>query len=95
MHNHHHFFYFLRNRELNELYFSIAIKSFAVALISVFIPIYFYQVGYPLSYIFLFYAIWSLTHAVLSIPAAKISAKFGLKHTIFFSMPFLIFSFFS
>lgn len=92
MHNH-HFFHFLRNRELNELYASIAIKSFALALIGVFIPIYLYQLGYSFSSIFLFYAIGSFTHAALSIPSAKISARFGLKHAIFLSIPFLIFFF--
>lgn len=94
MHSHHHFLHFLRNRELNELYISIAIRAFAVSLIGVFIPIYFYQQGYSFFSIFLFYAIWSLTHLLFSIPSAKISSKLGLKRSILLSIPFLILFFF-
>jgi len=83
----------MKNRELNELYSSMAIKSFALALVGVFVPIYLYKIGYGFSSIFFFYAILCLTHSFLSIPSAKISARFGLKHTILFSMPFLIFFF--
>ena len=94
MHSHHHFLHFLRNRELNELYISIAIRAFAVSLIGVFIPIYFYQQGYSFFSIFLFYAIWSLTHLLFSMPAAKISSKLGLKRSMLLSIPFLILFFF-
>ncbi len=90
MHWNNHYLHFLRNRELNELYSSIAIRSFAIAMFGIFIPIYLYQLGYSFASIFLFYAITSLTHAIFSIPSAKIAARFGLKHTIFFSTPFLI-----
>jgi len=94
MHKHTGIFHFLKNRELNELYISIAIRAFAVSLIGVFIPIYFYQQGYSFFSIFLFYAIWSLTHMLFSIPSTKISSKLGLKRSILLSIPFLILFFF-
>ncbi len=94
MHRHTGIFHFLKNRELNELYMSIAIRAFAVSLIGVFIPIYFYQQGYSFFSIFLFYAIWSLTHLLFSLPAAKISSKLGLKRSMLLSIPFLILFFF-
>jgi len=94
MHKHTGIFHFLKNRELNELYISIAIRAFAVSLIGVFIPIYFYQQGYSFFSIFLFYAFWSLTHLLFSIPSAKISSKLGLKRSILLSIPFLILFFF-
>jgi len=94
MHKHTGIFHFLKNRELNELYISIAIRAFAVSLIGVFIPIYFYQQGYSFFSIFLFYAIWSLTHLLFSMPAAKISSKLGLKRSMLLSIPFLILFFF-
>jgi len=94
MHKHTGIFHFLKNRELNELYISIAIRAFAVSLIGVFIPIYFYQQGYSFFSIFLFYAFWSLTHLLFSLPSAKISSKLGLKHSILLSIPFLILFFF-
>lgn len=94
MHSHINFLHFFRNRELNELYMSIAIRAFAVSLIGVFIPIYFYKQGHSFFSIFLFYAIWSLTHMLFSMPSAKISSKLGLKHSMLLSVPFLILFFF-
>ena len=94
MHTTGHFFHFFKNRELNEMYVSISIRSFALALIGVFIPIYFYTKGYSLTAIFLFYIIQSLSHITFSIPAAKISSRYGIKHSMLFSVPFLILFFF-
>jgi len=94
MHTHTRIFHFLKNRELNELYLSISIKAFAVSLIGVFIPVYFYQQGYTFFSIFLFYALWSLTHLLFSMPSALISSKLGLKRSISLSIPFLILFFF-
>jgi len=88
--HHHHFLHFLHNRELNELYASIAIKSFAISLIGIFIPIFLIQAGYSLTSVLLFFALLAGTHAIGSIPASKISAKFGFKHSILFSIPILI-----
>ena len=53
------------------MYVSISIRSFALALIGVFIPIYFYTKGYSLTAIFLFYIIQSLSHITFSIPLCK------------------------
>src|SRR3989344_9061838 len=77
------FFSFFKSRELNELYASISIRAFSLSLIGVFVPIYFYLIGYPLISIFFFY-----------IPVAKISSRFGIKHSILFSIPSLIIFFF-
>src|SRR3989344_8337303 len=94
MHTLTHFFHFFKDRELNELYVSISIRSFALSLIGVFVPIYFYLIGYSLTSIFFFYMLLSLFHIVFSIPIAKISSKFGIKHLIGLSVPFLIIFFF-
>ena len=90
MHSHHNFFHFFRNRELNELYVSISIRSFAISLIGIFIPIYLYQRGYSFTSIFIFFGLFSLVHALFSMPAAKIVSKLGVKHSILISVPFLI-----
>ena len=89
MHNY-HFFNFFKNRELNELYVSISIRSFALSLIGIFIPIYLYQRGYSFTSIFLFFGLYSLVHALFSMPAAKISSRLGAKRSMLISMPFLI-----
>jgi len=90
MHNNHSLFGFLGNRELNELYISVAIRAFAISLIGVFIPIYLYQLGYSFQSIFIFFAFYALYNLIFMIPAAKISCRIGLKHSILVSMPFLI-----
>jgi len=90
VHHKHHFFHFLRNRELNELYASIAIKSFALSLIGIFIPIFLIQSGYSLSSVLLFFTVVAGMHALACVPAAKLSARFGFKHSILFSIPLLI-----
>ena len=89
-HDVHRVFHFLRNRELNELYASIAIRSFAISLIGIFIPIYLYQIGYSFSLIFFFFALSAIFKAIFIFPSAKISYKIGLKHSMLLSMPFLI-----
>ena len=90
MHGHHHLFHFMKNKELTELYATIALRSFAIALSGVFIPIYLYQLGYPLASIFLFFGLAALFNLVSLFPTAKLSARWGLKHSILFSVPFLL-----
>ena len=90
MHLNHNIFHFLKNRELNELYASIAIRAFAFALTGVFIPIYLYQLGYSFTAIFFFYCLLGLTAAISSLVSAKIFSRVGLKHCMLISMPFLI-----
>ena len=90
MHRPHHHLHFLKNRELNELYISVAIKSFAVSTISIFIPIFLLNLNYSLTSVLIFYAILNATHALFVIPSAKISSKYGFKHSILFSIPILI-----
>lgn len=92
--HHQNLFHFFKNRELNELYVSISIRSFALSLIAIFVPIYLYQRGYSFTSIFLFFGLWGLTHALFSMPSAKISSKLGVKHSMLISMPFLIIFFF-
>ncbi|HEB47337.1 MAG TPA: MFS transporter [Candidatus Pacearchaeota archaeon] len=86
----HHLFHFFKNRELNELYVSISIRAFAFSLIGIFVPIYLYQRGYSFTSIFIFFGLFSLTHALFSMPVAKIVSRFGVKHSMLISIPFLI-----
>lgn len=41
-------------REIAELYITVAIKTFALSMISVFEPLYFYQLGFSIPQILLF-----------------------------------------
>jgi len=85
-----HFLHFLRNRELDEIYASVAIRSFALSMISIFIPIYFLSLNYSLKEVFLFYAVIYGVHTLVTLPAGFLVSKFGFKHCILFSLPFLI-----
>lgn len=90
MHEHRHLLYFLKNRELDELYASIALRSFAISMISIFIPIYLLKLDYTLASVFLFYAMSNAVHALFVIPAARIASKKGFKHSMLYSVPLLI-----
>ncbi len=85
-----HFFHSLKNKELDELYLSIAIRNFAISLISVFVPIFLLNNGLSLKTILVFYAVLNISHIVFLAPASVFSAKYGFKHSIFASLPFLI-----
>ena len=84
-----------KNKELDELYISIGIRRFSLGIISVFIPLYLYQVGFELASIFLFFWLKNIFHALLVIPAAHISAHIGFKHSMAASIPLLILFFIS
>ena len=84
-----HLHYFL-NRELSELYVTVALRTFAMSLISIFVPLYLLGIGYSLIDVLTFYIIFCVFHSILSLFAAKLSVKIGLKHSIALSMPFLI-----
>ncbi len=90
MQNHHLFLHFLKNRELNELYASMTIRAFAMGMIGIFVPIYLLKLDYSLGSVFFFYALAYAFNALFIIPAAAFSAKYGFKHSIFMSIPFLI-----
>lgn len=87
-----HTIHLLLNKKLDkieELYLNTSIRTFALSMINVFIPIYLLKLGYPLSSVLFFYAILNGVHALSVIPAAKISARFGFKHAILFSLVFV------
>ncbi len=90
MYENHHFFHFLKNKELKELYMSIAVRAFAFSLAGIFVPIYLYQLGYSFTMIFLFYGVLGLVTAISSLVSVKVFSKFGLKHCMLISLPFLI-----
>ena len=88
-HSHHHIFHFLINRELSELYASMAIKGFALSLIGIFIPIFFLEKGFSMMEVGYFYIIQFLLMIIFSACAAKFIERYGVKHSIFASIPLL------
>lgn len=83
-------FHILRGNELREMYASSAIRALALALVSVFIPIYLFNLGYSLPQVFLFFAVENALHALFVIPAMQVIKKIGIKHAILGSKIFEI-----
>lgn len=88
-HERHHF-HFFGNREITSLYFTIALLSFAEGLIGVFIPIYFWQLGYPLWRILFFYFLISLAFVIWSFLLLPLMRKMSDKTMMFLGIPFLV-----
>ena len=82
-HSGHHFnHYFTFKSELNELFASISLRTFAKSLINIFVPIHLITLGYSFMTAFIFMAVVSGTHVSFSYAAAKLSARIGFKHLI-------------
>ncbi|MEX0877374.1 MAG: MFS transporter [Candidatus Spechtbacterales bacterium] len=78
------------NKELKEFYASIAIRGFAVYLVTIFEPIYVYiNLGYSLPKTFLYFGVISLVFGLLSPFTARLTVRYGSKHTMLISIPFL------
>lgn len=92
MHNHFHHYFNLKS-DIHELYFSLSLRTFAIMLINIFVPIYLIKNGYSLQSVFWYYAAISGAHGLITFPAAKLSSRIGLKHLILISTPFLILNF--
>jgi MFS family permease len=88
----HHFFR-LKNTEVNEIYAVMSVRSLVIALVSIFVPIYLYTVTFSIQQIIIFYLIMYSGEAILEYPALKVIARFGPKHAIAFSLPFLVLHF--
>lgn len=78
--------------ELSELYTSMMFRSLAISLVGIFIPIYLYQLDYPIWQILLFYAMVFWFWTVSCYPVARLIAKVGPKHTILASYVFQVIS---
>ena len=83
------------NKELNQFYIYKVIISISLSLISFFIPIYFYQLGFSLSKIIFFFFLISLYFFIFTLFTPRIITKFGIRHTILFSMLPLVIYFLS
>ncbi|MEM5812274.1 MAG: MFS transporter [Candidatus Aenigmatarchaeota archaeon] len=76
--------------EMGEIYFNQVIETFAVSLISIFIPIYLIENGFTIVTSFSFMLVYWGAMFLLTPLAAEISARIGFKHTIIYRAPLLI-----
>ena len=83
-------FHFLKNREIDALYLTIALLLFGEGLISIFVPIYFWELGMPLWRIIYFYFLISLSFVFATFLLLPIVRKLSDKMMMFLSLPFVI-----
>ncbi|MDX1535544.1 MAG: hypothetical protein R3346_02175 [Candidatus Spechtbacterales bacterium] len=78
------------NKELKEFYAFSGIHGFAIALITIFEPIYIYLLfGEKLWMVFLFLGIRYTSFGLFAPLGARLPSKIGVKHTILLSQPLL------
>lgn len=68
--------------ELSELYASEFMRSLAMSVIGIFVPIYLYKLGYSLQDIFVMQIAWAASRPLFAYISAKFIAAFGPKHSI-------------
>jgi len=95
MNNHvgqcHHALCITKNKELIEIYLSVALRMLAFSFVGVFVPVYFIkELGFAVSKVMVFYLCWAII-TILIIPlVAKLAARFGFKKIMVASAPFAI-----
>jgi len=89
-----HHFHFFGNKEINALYFSLGLLHFGESLISVFVPIYFLNLGIPIPQILLFYFLHSFYFVVLLLLLLGVIKMLSDKMMMFLSIPLMILYFF-
>ncbi|MBT7903760.1 MFS transporter [Candidatus Woesearchaeota archaeon] len=83
----HSLFFFLKNKEMSELYLTLAFRNFTLGLLSLFIPVFLYKLGYSFIAIIMYF-IWFYLFAFVGIAKGTyLCSKIGVKHTIFLSLP--------
>lgn len=78
------------NPEIGALYLTLGILAFAEGLISVFVPIYFWNLGFPLWKILSFYLIHSALFLIFALSLLPLIKKLSDKMMMFLSIPFLV-----
>lgn len=81
----HHFWRHVDFSEIAELYASRVLRTAGVSMVSIFVAVYLYQLGYDVLFIMLFFAAYFLVRGLSSIPAAYLTAQIGPKHATFIS----------
>jgi MFS family permease len=87
---HRHFWRHASFDEVGQIYVSMLFRSLALSLIGVFVPIYLYQLGYPLEHIFAFFMSFFIVRSIVQLPAGYLVAMIGPKHTIVVSYLFQV-----
>lgn len=90
MHLHRHFSFYALRGEITELYLANTIREFGISIMGLFVPIYLYEIFHHQIVRVLFVFVLMHLLLILFFPiAAKLNGRFGIKHTMLLSVPFL------
>ena len=82
---------FFFNRELSEMYVSVALRDLALSMSGIFIPLYLLvDLNYSLSKVLLFFLFFGIAILLSVIMAARFASRYGVKHGILMSAFILI-----
>ena len=83
-------FHFFGSRETNFLYLTLGLSHFGKGLINIFIPIYFWKLGFPFWKILLFYFFISSSFIIIAFLIMPLLRKISDEMMLLISIPFLI-----
>ena len=83
-------FHFFANKEITSLYITLGLFQFAEGLISIFVPIYFWQLGMSMSKIIFFYLLISIAIVLEALIIMPLLRKLSDKTMMISSFPFII-----
>jgi len=76
--------------QLSEIYWAMSLKTMAISMVGIFIPIYLYKLGYSLFWIFIFYSITYFVKGLLDKTFTKLILLIGPKHGLVYSFPLML-----
>lgn len=80
---HHHLnWHHVHYTEMGELYVSLMLRSLAIGVGGLFVPIYLFELGYPLLFIAAFFLLAAVIRFPLEIMNGFLIARFGAKHIL-------------
>ncbi len=80
----------IKANQLHELYIAMMLKTLGLSLVGIFVPVYFYQLGFGIDTISLFYLTVFGVRVVTDNVAAWLTGYFGPKHMMILSHVFLV-----
>lgn len=83
-------YHYFRNKELDELYISVAIKSFAESFISIFVPIYLLTIGFLLKDVAIYYLVYYASVSLFMPLCMHLNSKIGIKKVMSLGILLLI-----
>ena len=90
MHKHIDLHHYLHVTEITEMYLSIAFRSFAIAIIGVFIPVILLTNGYTFLEVLQYYLMFAVMAFFMFIVAIELMRTMGIKHVMALNVLFLL-----